>query len=214
MGTGLPPQWAPRPSTCPPPTYAFMLLPLPLSTMYGVFWAFCFSWSKATVPRGVSLELIFFRSCGGMASQHRACRPQHQPKRRPPSRPLSHLLPPRPAFSCAAQSSSCPSPSRGSGGTAAGKPGVTGQENVRAACAPQGGGMVTHLTQCWARSGGKRMGGHPPGLPRVGETGSGDGCAALGALRKWARPGGPQLGHSWATRQGGGRRAANSGSLR
>lgn len=56
----------------PLPTYAFMLLPLPLSTMYGVFWAFCFSWSKATVPRGVSLELIFFRSCGGKASQHRA----------------------------------------------------------------------------------------------------------------------------------------------
>lgn len=47
-----------------PPTHAFMLLPLPLSTMYGVFWAFCFSWSNATVPRGVSLELIFFRSCG------------------------------------------------------------------------------------------------------------------------------------------------------
>lgn len=53
-----------------PATHAFMLLPLPLSTMYGVFWAFCFSWSKATVPRGVSLELIFFRSCGGTASQH------------------------------------------------------------------------------------------------------------------------------------------------
>lgn len=47
-----------------PRTHAFMLLPLPLSTMYGVFWAFCFSWSKATVPKGVSLELIFFRSCG------------------------------------------------------------------------------------------------------------------------------------------------------
>lgn len=61
-----------REALCPPrlPTHAFMLLPLPLSTMYGVFWAFCFSWSKATVPRGVSLELIFFRSCGGRVGQH------------------------------------------------------------------------------------------------------------------------------------------------
>lgn len=120
----------------PLPTYAFMLLPLPLSTMYGVFWAFCFSWSKATVPRGVSLELIFFRSCGGTASQHRAGGPQHQQRQKPPPRPLGHLPPPRPAFSCAAQSSSCLSPSRGSGGTAAGKPEDTGQEGVRAASAP------------------------------------------------------------------------------
>lgn len=67
-----------RPCTVPRPrprrlaTHAFMLLPLPLSTIYGVFWAFCFSWSKATVPSGVSLELIFFRSCRRRAGQHRA----------------------------------------------------------------------------------------------------------------------------------------------
>lgn len=59
----------PRPST-----HAFMLLPLPLSTMYGVFWAFCFSWSSATVPRGVSLELIFFRSCGARVKSAQGCR--------------------------------------------------------------------------------------------------------------------------------------------
>lgn len=57
------------------PTHAFMLLPLPLSTMYGVFWAFCFSWSSATVPRGVSLELIFFRSCGATVGQNRGSTP-------------------------------------------------------------------------------------------------------------------------------------------
>lgn len=61
----------PSPATARPPTHAFMLLPLPLSTMYGVFWAFCFSWSNATVPRGVSLELIFFRSCGARVNQYR-----------------------------------------------------------------------------------------------------------------------------------------------
>lgn len=73
LGPSHPVRWPP-PRPCPPcfPTHAFMLLPLPLSTIYGVFWAFCFSWSKATVPRGVSLELIFFRSCRTGASQHRA----------------------------------------------------------------------------------------------------------------------------------------------
>lgn len=43
--------------------YVFMFLSLLLSTMYGVFWVFCFFWSKVIVFRGVSLEFIFFRSC-------------------------------------------------------------------------------------------------------------------------------------------------------
>lgn len=104
----FPPCQAQRcPSALPPgpsfPTHAFMLLPLPLSTMYGVFWAFCFSWSKATVPRGVSLELIFFRSCRVRASQHRAgmgpC---------PPTTPAPADVeaPPRPSGSPTASSSS------------------------------------------------------------------------------------------------------------
>lgn len=86
-----------REALCPPrlPTYAFMLLPLPLSTMYGVFWAFCFSWSKATVPRGVSLELIFFRSCGSRVGQHgweRASAPQ-LPATRPEAPPATPRAP-------------------------------------------------------------------------------------------------------------------------
>lgn len=77
-----------RPSPRQAPTHAFMLLPLPLSTMYGVFWAFCFSWSSATVPRGVSLELIFFRSCEATVGQNRGKQAQHitqHPKDRNPT---------------------------------------------------------------------------------------------------------------------------------
>lgn len=113
------------PAPARPSTHAFMLLPLPLSTMYGVFWAFCFSWSSATVPRGVSLELIFFRSCGARVKSAQGCRQnilQHPKCRGPTS---GDPPPPHPASSSAAQSSSCLNPSRGSGGTAAGRPGDT-----------------------------------------------------------------------------------------
>lgn len=173
-----PPRGPPQDPRLPRPTYAFMLLPLPLSTMYGVFWAFCFSWSKATVPRGVSLELIFFRSCRGMASQHRAgAGPDTSRGGGHPHVPTGHPPPPRPASSFASPSSSCLSPSRGSGGTAAGTPVDTGQGGVRAANANRGqGGVVTHLTQCWAQGGRMGMGeGHLLGFPGVGRD----------RLRRW-----------------------------
>lgn len=162
-GRGLPTATGPVPSLvpcpCPPrlPTHAFMLLPLPLSTIYGVFWAFCFSWSKATVPRGVSLELIFFRSCRRRASQHRA-----GVGPRPPATPApagaeaahvstGHLPPPRPASSSAALSSSCPSLSRGSGGTAAGKPGTRAGPVLEAPVPGAQGRVGTQPTPCWAK---------------------------------------------------------------
>lgn len=62
---------------------------------------------------------------------------------------------------------------------------------------------MTHLTQCWARDGRKRTGGHPLGLPGVGETGSGDGSAALGVLRKGVRPAGSRLGQETGWKEEG-----------
>lgn len=58
-----------------------------------------------------------------------------------------HPPPPRPASSSAALSSSCLSLSRGSGGTAAGKPGDTGGTSVITAACVQGAGEGEGLTR-------------------------------------------------------------------